>query len=131
MIERITSNFRRVKALAPQWDMIISDKVYYLMVVEDGKDMGVMVFHTCNEPGLLMHVELGHDCRGAKAAAAYKAAFRWIFDNTDYETLHGRIPDTTRHARVMARHVGADFIGVDCDGLVCYNITKHYERRIA
>ncbi len=130
MIECITSNFRRVKALAPQWDMTISDKVYYLMVVDGGEDVGVMVFHTCDEPGLLMHVELGHDCRGAKASAAYNEAFQWIFDNTEHEILLGRIPGTTQHARVMARHVGADFTGVDCDGLMCYNVTKYGERRI-
>ena len=44
MIERVTNNFRRVKAIAPAWNMIISDEVYYLAVVEGGEDVGVMWF---------------------------------------------------------------------------------------
>tara|TARA_R110000803_G_scaffold37861_2_gene81721 strand:- start:1463 stop:1858 length:396 start_codon:yes stop_codon:yes gene_type:complete len=125
MIERITSNYRRIKAFAPEWDMKISDKIYYLMVTDKGRDVGAMAFHTCDEPGLLMHVQLGHNCRGARAAAAYKSAFKWMFENTKHETLLGRIPATVRHARVMARHVGASFMGVDCDGLMCYRVTKN------
>lgn len=131
MIERVTSNFRRVKALAPMWDLIISPQIYYLIVSRDGEDVGVMCFHPCDEEGLLMHVELGHDCRGKKAAAAYEAAFQWMFDNTEYETLLGRIPGETRHARIMARHVGAKIDGVDCDGLNCYSVSRFQEMRIA
>lgn len=129
MIERVTSNFRRVKAMAPQWDLIISDKIYYLAVVEGGEDRGVMVFHPCDQEGLLMHVELGHDCRGAKAAKAYGEAFQWVFDNTGYDELYGRIPGETRHARVMARHVGAEFEGVDIDKLLCYKVTRFDQMR--
>ena len=131
MIEHITSNFRRVKALAPMWDMTISPEIYYLIVVDGGEDLGTMVFVPCDEEGLLMHVELGHDCRGAKAAKAYNEAFQWMFDNTDYETLLGRIPGETRHARVMARHVGAKFEGVDCDKLNCYSVSKYDQPRIS
>lgn len=130
MIERITSNFRRVKAIAPAWELTISDQIYYLAVVEGGEDVGVMCFHPCDEEGLLMHVELGHQCRGARAAKAYEAAFQWMFDNTDYEVLLGRIPGETRHARVMARHVGAEYQGIDCDKLMCYKITKFDEARV-
>ena len=129
-VERVTHNFRRVKHIAPAWNMVVSDAIYYLAVVEDGKDLGAFCFHPCDETGLLMHVELGHDCRGAKASKAYEAAFQWMFDNTEHETLRGRIPGATRHARVMARHVGASYDGVDCDALQCYSITKYDEMRV-
>lgn len=128
-IERVTHNFRRIKRMAPEWNMTIADSVYYLAVTEDGNDIGAVCFHPCDEQGLLMHVEMGHGCRGAKASKAYKAAFEWMFENTGCAILRGRIPSDTRAARVMARHVGADYEGVDCDGLQCYSITKPEEVR--
>ncbi len=124
MIERVTSNFRRIKRIAHEWDMTISDGIYYLAVTEGGEDIGALCFHPCDERGLLMHVQMTDKCRGAKASQAYKAAFDWMFENTDCDILRGRIPGDTRAARVMARHVGANYEGVDCDGLQCYSVTN-------
>ena len=127
MIERATS-YRRVKALAPDWDLIVSDKVYYLVEMEGDEDIGVIAFHPCDVNSLMMHVELGEKCRGKRAVQAYKNAFDWMFANTDVEKLIGRIPKEYKHARVMARHVGAMFDEIDVDGLVCYSVTKNEMR---
>lgn len=124
IVERVTENFRRIKRIAHDWDMIVSPHIYYLAVVEGGNDIGAFCFHPCDEEGMLMHVSMTEACRGAKASEAYISAFEWMFRNTDCENLLGRIPSENRVARVMARHVGANFEGVDCDGLQCYSVTK-------
>lgn len=127
MIQRVTDNFRRVKRLAPDWPLTVSDEVFYLVANHDGEDVGVMAFHPCDQDGLLMHVQLGEKCRGAKAAKAYRAAFDWVFTHTDNEMIYGRIPAETRHARIMARNVGGQFDGIDCDGMKCYSVCKYDE----
>ena len=123
MIER-SQDYRRVKRLAPKWDLVVSDEIYYLVETEVGEDLGAICFHPCDEDGLLMHVALGEKCRGARAGKAYRNAFAWMFENTEIETLLGRIPDTYQHARVMARNIGGQFNGIDIDGLRCYSVTK-------
>lgn len=123
MIERATS-YRRVKALAPDWDLVVSDKIYYLVETENGEDVGVICYHPCDVDGLLMHVNLGDKCRGARAAQAYRNAFAWMFENTDCDMLLGRIPQAYRAARFMARTVGGKFNGIDIDGLRCYSTSR-------
>lgn len=123
MIER-TKNYRRIKGLAPKWDLVVSDKVYYLVEMEDGEDIGAICFHPCDEEGLLMHVALGTECRGARAGEAYNNAFEWMFANTDCKKLLGRIPHTYQHARVMARSIGGKFTHIDQDNLRCYSVMK-------
>lgn len=121
MIAR-TTDYRRVKALAPDWNLMPSEEIFYLVETKDGEDIGVMTFHPCDQDGLLMHVQL--KCRGAQAAQVYQNAFDWIFSHTDCTIIHGRIPPTTKHASIMARHVGGQFEGIDEDGLRCYSVNK-------
>lgn len=123
MIERATS-YRRVKRLAPDWDIIPSDEIFYLVECEDGEDLGIMGFHTCDQEGLSMHVELGLKCRGKKASAACKAAIEWVFTNTGCEILRGRIPPENKPSRLMACHIGYTFDEIDEGGLCCYSIEK-------
>lgn len=131
MIER-TKSYRRIKKLAPEWELVVSDEIYYLVETQDGEDIGAICFHPCDEDGLLMHVSLGNDCRGARAGEAYFNAFKWMFDNTECEKLIGRIPKEYRGARVMARNVNGQFNGIDCDGLRCYSVMKRdFEQRNA
>ena len=125
MIER-THEYRRIKRLAPSWELVVSDQIFYLVVVDDsGVDVGIICFHPVPyETGLLMHVDLGKTCRGRCAAQAYRDAFSWIFSNTDETILRGRIPSTQQPAHVMAVHCGGRFDEIDEDGLRCYNVTK-------
>ena len=130
MIER-TKDYRRIKGLAPKWDLVVSDKVYYLVEMENGDDIGAICFHPTDEEGLLMHVALGIECRGARAGEAYRNAFEWMFTNTDTDILLGRIPETYQHARVMSVYIGGKFTGIDCDGLRCYSVTRNdFEQRV-
>ena len=121
MIERC-QEYRRIKRLAPDWDLIISDEIFYL-VVDSGA--GIICFHPCvDAPGMLMHVNLNETCRGARAAQAYHDAFAWMFENTNETILRGRIPSHNRKAHVMAAHSGGRFEEIDIDGLRCYSIEK-------
>ncbi len=131
MIEHITSNFRRVKALAPMWDMTVSDQIYYLVVVEGGEDLGAMVFVPDIDDGLQIHVQLGHGCRGKQAAAAIEEGFQWIFDETEHDTIGAAVPPELRWVHVMARRVGMNFDEIDCVGLRCYSIGKYAEQRVS
>ena len=130
MIERAKS-YRRIKAIAPDWDLVVSGEIYYLIETEQGNDVGVIVFHPCDSDGLLMHVELGKECRGARAATAYRNAFNWMFSNTDHKTLLGRIPADNAAARFMARAVGGVFSGVDGDGLRCYSVSRSDFKKVS
>ena len=130
MIERSTE-YRRIKRLT-DWDLVVSDQIFYLVVVDDSDlDVGIICFHPVPyETGLLMHAALGEKCRGARAAQAYNDAFDWIFSHTDETILRGRIPDHYRHAHVMAVHCGGRFEEIDRDSLRCYKLTKQdfYQR---
>ena len=131
MIER-TKDYRRVKALSPDWNICVSDKAFYLIETDNGEDLGVICFHPCDEDGLLMHVNLGNKCRGRRAAKAYLNAFEWMFDNTECKKLLGRIPRGYRHARTMAVHIGGMFDKIDIDGLRCYSVSRtDFQQRVA
>lgn len=114
--------------------MIISDEVFYLIAVRAGLDVGVLVFVPCDEDdfgdGLVVHSELGAECRGSSAAAAVRAAFAWIFENTNYADIFAEVPRKLRHVHVMARHAGMEFVGVE-HNLRCYRMNKQDFRKAA
>ena len=116
-------DLRRVKLLAPDWPLSISRKVFYLVEEQDGEDLGVIVF-VPTKGGLMMHVEMSEKCRGKQALEAYREAFRWIFENTDCETIIGEIPVDNRAAHVMARRSGGIFDRIEANVLRCYKLTK-------
>lgn len=127
MIER-TQDYRRIKRLS-DWDLIVSDRIFYLVVVENNKDLGVLCFLPYND-GLITHASLGPECRGSKAANAYRDSFEWIFNNTNHEIICAEIPYDLRHVCFLARHVGMDFKGVD-GPLRLYNIEKNVFKEAA
>lgn len=122
MIKRCT-DLRRVKRLAPEWDLCFSHKIFYLVEEQDGIDLGVIVF-VPDKGGLLVHVEMGVKCRGKQAVKAYQDAFEWIFKNTDCETIIGEIPIDNRAAHIIARRAGGVFEGIEANVLRCYKLTK-------
>lgn len=124
MIERVTNNYRRIKRLAPDWNLTVSDQVFYLVEMENGDDIGVMVFHPCDQDGLLMHVELGYRCRGALALRSGRDALEWIFKNTGHEKIHGEVPGHLRQVCRMVREIGAKFDGIERNTVRCYSIGK-------
>ena len=121
MIERCF-DLRRVKRLA-DWDLCISRRLIYLVEVEDGEDVGVIVF-VPTPGGFMTHVELGKKCRGTRAAQIVRDCFKWVFTHTDAETIFADIPVPFRRVHFMARHVGMRFDGIDADVLRCYSLTK-------
>ena len=122
MIKRCT-DLRRIKRLAPEWDLIFSHRIYYLVEEKDGEDLGVIVFVPVN--GILMiHVELGKKCRGKQAVKICMDAFNWVFQNTDCEDIIAEIPLHNRPAHFVARHAGMDFEGIVEKALRCYSLTK-------
>lgn len=118
MIEH-TRDFRRVKRLA-SWPIFISPETYYLIDVEDGKDIGAWMF-TPRDGALTVHAAM--KVGGARAAESAREAFQWIFGHTSHESIFAVVPEGHRHVQAMACHVGMEFYAVDGDGCRCYFVT--------
>ncbi len=130
MIERTTS-YRRVKKLAPDWPLIPSIEVYYLIDVSGDTDTGVWAF-VPYQGGFQVHAMMGPHCRGKRAAFSAISAFKWVFENTDCVTIFAEISAKLRHVHIMARHVGMSFDKID-GGLRCFSMarTEFNERKAA
>lgn len=106
MITR-TKDYRIVKKLA-SWQPIISNEVIYL--TED--NAGLWAFHE-HLDGLMIHAEMGVNCRGKAAIESAKRAFDWIFKNTDKTIIYAAIPKERKAACYMARWSGMKFTHED------------------
>ena len=107
MIIRCT-DYRRIKKF-PDWRVLVSSEVYYLMEVKDGVDLGVWTLHpwlSDYDEGVLMHASMGESCRGKEAKDSGQNAFSWIFANTNHRCIYAAIPDDKRHAQFMAVQAG-------------------------
>lgn len=120
MIER-SMDYRRIKRLS-DWDLVISQEVYYLIEAVNGKDAGVWAFIPCNG-GFQVHVNMGAGCRGSTAASSARDAFAWLFDNTGCQMIFADIPSHLRHVHIMASHIGMTFDEVDCE-LRCFTMMR-------
>lgn len=132
MIER-TKDYRRVKGLAPDWALMPSDKVYYLIDVIDGVDVGAICFHPCHKAGMMVHVVFQGFHRGKDAARSVTMAFDWMFKNTNNDRIVADIPVKFRPVHFLARNVGMIFDGVEENLFRCYYLTKcdHKRKRAA
>lgn len=121
MIERCF-DLRRVKHLA-DWELCISQKIIYLVDVEDGKDVGVWAFHTYKD-GYMVHASMGEGYRGARAAKSLLDSFKWMFTHTSTGIIFAEIPIAFRKVHFIVRHVGMRFDGIEAESLRCYSLTK-------
>ena len=138
MIEH-SREFRRIKKISEtnpaegigSWDINISQKVFYLMEVEKGRDTGVWCFEP-HEEGYLMHAAMGPLCRGAKAVESGLNAMGWLFENTGCDTVIAAVPVELRHAHVIPRQAGLKFIEIR-DGCRCSVMRRkdYYSKRAA
>ncbi len=103
MIERCF-DYRRIKKF-PEWKVQVSSEIFYLMEIQDGKDLGVWTLHKGFD-GMLIHASLGDRCRGANVVKSAKAVFRWIFENTDCKAIYACIPNDKRPAQFVASWAG-------------------------
>lgn len=131
-IERCTQ-YRRIKRLAnvhyPEtlgpWPLVVSSEFYYLIEVEDEKDLGFWIFHPRSEDDKLQfHAAMGPECKGKKAIASAKQAFDWIFDNTGYNAIIGETPQDIKPAWMMAAKAGMEYQFTDDFGLRTYIIRR-------
>ena len=132
MIEH-TTDLRRVKRLADvyypksegPWKLIPSRKVFYLIEVVKGEDLGFWIFHPHPEQDALqLHAAMGPKCSGRAAIRSVQEAFEWIFDNTDYKTIVGETPQVFKPAWMMAAKAGMKHLFTDDFGLRHYEIGK-------
>ena len=103
MIERCF-DYRRIKKF-PEWKVQVSREIYYLMEIQDGKDLGVWTLHEGFD-GMLIHASLGEGCRGRDAVNSARNAFHWIFDNTFCTKIYACIPNDKRPAQLVAKWAG-------------------------
>ena len=131
-------DFRRVKKLTDAnpmkgrgpWQLSISREIFYLVEVEDEKDIGAWAF-VPHEEGYQMHAAMSDDCRGRKAVSSGLNAIAWLFANTEANSVYAGIPVELKHAHVIPRAAGLKFIGVK-DGLRCYEMRReNFAKRAA
>ena len=116
-------DFRRVKRIFDHNIYIASDG-YYLMEVQEGKDLGVCFFHP-HKDGLMMHVNYTEGCRGKDAAQSMKNAFKWIFNNTSCNVIYADIPAGKKNVHMFACGIGFEFDLCENDNR-CY-ILKRFD----
>lgn len=75
----------------------------YLMIEEDGQALGFIWLDKTGE-GMMSHVMLTKECRGAKALEALKGAINWMFLNTEHNYLMARPP--FRHSYLLVKMLG-------------------------
>lgn len=97
------------------------------MEVKEGNDLGVWAFHKYAD-GLMVHVNMGKECRGKAAAQSAKDAFKWIFNNTETNNIYALISETNRKTQILAVFVGLSFIYSDKKGNRCYKLERAIEK---
>jgi len=112
MIER-TFDYRRISRLTPWWP-VISKKIIYLIETDGQRDYGVWSFREHFDESVIIHANLSKACRGQKAIESGKNAFKWIFDNTEFKTIHAEVSMETKDKKgiavcLMARKAGMLF----------------------
>lgn len=130
MIER-TEDYRRVKRITEAnpisadspWDLIISRDFFYLIEVQDGKDVGVWCFEPDVTAGHFIHTAMTPECRGKAAVNSALNAFAWMYENTDADQIIAPISIPLRHSQIIARSTGLDYIG-NQDGNKLYKMTR-------
>ncbi len=130
MIER-TNDYRRVKHLTDAnpidaetpWDLTISSKVFYLIEVQDGKDVGVWAFEPVENNAYEMHTAMSPACRGKSAVDSAIAAFVWLYDKTDADRIIAPMFTRLKHAHRIPRMVGLVYEGIQ-DGFKIYTMNR-------
>ena len=128
MIEA-TKDFRRVKRVWPN-PIDIGRNCHYLMERVDDRDLGVWVFYSVDD-GLMVHVNLGEECRGRMAKMSAMNAFDWIWYNTETPVIYAAIAEDKRNVHLLAQAVGFDFIFCDQAGNRCYSLERPNVERMA
>jgi len=112
MIERCT-DYRRINKWVKA-QIVVSSDFFYLMVIKDGKDMGIFTLQPITGyDGPLIHADLGDKCFGKDAKEGGRDAFKWIFENTNYNKIYAASPHDKRHAQFMAVAAGMKCIYKD------------------
>ncbi len=125
MIERC-KDFRRIHKI---FDGPINIGGIYLVEVLDGKDLGAWGFYRIDD-GFEVHVTLAPECRGHDAAQSARAAFGWIWKNTDAPVIYAAIPFDKKAVMMLANVVGFKFIFSD-DERRCYKLERSINLKMA
>jgi hypothetical protein len=136
MIER-TQDYRIVKRITnenpmegtTEWDLTISDKVFYLLEVVDGNALGVWAFEPAPDGSYEMHAAMGKDCRGAKAVQSGLNAISWLYENTKCNDIVAPVPVHLKHAQRIPRCAGLVYRGID-EGRKIYTMDRNLFKEI-
>lgn len=118
-IER-TEDYRRVKRLVDanpidqesEWKLTISRDVFYLIEVQDGEDVGVWCFDPTENGDYEMHAAMSKACRGKAAVTSGLDAIRWIYENTDANTIIAPVPEYLKYAQRIPIAAGLVYEGM-------------------
>ena len=128
MIER-SKDFRRIKRIGCWDDLFITDDCHYLIENDGEKDLGVFLYHPCDD-GIMAHINFQEGSRGSIAAESARNSFAWIFDNTSFNIIYALIPEEKKRVHMFACSVGFKFISCGDDGRR-YSLERPIDMKVA
>lgn len=136
MIER-AFDYRRVNRLAKanqidantDWKLTISRKVFYLIEVQGGNDMGVWCFEPENDGVYSMHVAMSPEWRGRKAIDSGLDAIKWLYQNTNADNIIAPVPEYLKHAQRIPRGAGLVYRGIE-HGRKIYEMNRNLFKKL-
>lgn len=128
MIEH-TRDFRRIRALDPDYLINIDPEHLYLVEVRNGQDVGFWYLKP-QWPYFDVHVFMKAGCRGAEAVRSAKWMFDWVWHNTAAAGIRAFIPMQYRGVQYLAAQAGMEYLHLDPGGEKWYNIDRPPEIRM-
>jgi hypothetical protein len=112
VIER-TQDYRILTRLLSQ-KPVFSDDIYYLLEKEGSEILGVWACVKMRN-AIVIHADMGPNCRGMKAVDSAKEAFKWLFKNVRVEKIYAKIEKEKKAACQIASRAGMKLVDSNKD----------------
>ena len=84
----------------------ISENLSYILAIDQGRILGLFLFHPHNAVTFEVHTALLPHAWGPAAVEAARGVVRWFFHNTNCQRIITSVPRSNRLALKLARRAG-------------------------
>jgi RimJ/RimL family protein N-acetyltransferase len=99
--------------LATDYEPIIDDSIYWLLIKNSGVLCGLFMIHQSNGITCELHTCVLPECRGSKTTLYTKKLFDWIFENTQFKKVITHVPSFNSAALLLAEKSGMTREGIN------------------
>ena len=99
--------------LATDYEPIIDDSIYWLLIKNSGVLCGLFMIHQSNGITCELHTCVLPEHRGSKTILYTKNLFDWVFSNTHYKKVITHVPSFNSAALVLAEKSGMTREGIN------------------